>query len=54
MDYRKKYGKSVIAEGSFINDVTALGEGYQGFCDDRTESLLLKYGTMGEGVSKIA
>ena len=34
---------------SSINDVTALGEGYQGFCGDSTEALVLKGMTMGVG-----
>ena len=34
----------------FINDVTAYGgRGYQGFCDDSSKALLVKWLTMGGG-----
>jgi hypothetical protein len=36
--------------GSTIKDATAEGGGSQGFCDDRTMSLVLKSVAMGEGV----
>jgi len=37
--------------GSSINDVTALGWGYQRFCDDSNEALVLKSVIIEGGVS---
>ena len=42
------------ANGSSMNDVTALAEGAQGFCDDSNEALLLKSVTMRkEGLQNV-
>jgi hypothetical protein len=40
----------ISTKGQSINDVTALeGRGYQGFCDNSTNALLLNSLTMGGG-----
>jgi hypothetical protein len=40
---------SFFVLGSSINDVTALGGGGQGFCDNSTNASVIKSATMGEG-----
>jgi len=40
---------NVFSKGSYINDVTGLGEGYQIFCDNCTEALVLKSVAMAVG-----
>ncbi len=42
-------GKRDLTVGSSKNDLTALGGGSQGFCDDTTKALVIKTVTMGEG-----
>ena len=44
---------SCQVRGSSINDVTVLGGGAQGFCDDSTKALLIKRVRMWGGGSKI-
>ena len=46
----EKHLNLILPKGSSINDVTALGgRSYQGFCDDSTKALVIKYVTMGLG-----
>ena len=40
-------------KGSYINEITAIEEGFQGFFDDSTKALELRGVTMEEGVSEI-
>ena len=39
----------VCCKGSSINDVTVLGGGGRGFCDNSTKALVIKPVTMGGG-----
>ena len=52
---KKKQFILATAKGSFINDVTVLGGGRQGFCDDSSKALVIKPVTMGgQKLSKTA
>ena len=42
-------GKNFYVWESSINDVTVLGEGGQGICDDSTKAFVIKRVTMGGG-----
>ena len=56
VQYKIMYPKSISAwffltesKGSSITDLTVLGRGGQGFCDDSTKALVNEHVTMGRG-----
>ena len=46
-------GREVYDRGSSIYDVTVIGGGGQGFCDNSTKTLVIKRVTIGGGGQKL-
>jgi hypothetical protein len=47
-------GECVHGKGSSINDVTVVGRGGLGFCDNRCKVMVIKSVTMGRGDKKMS